>query len=340
MTIPILPECDMAKRTTQTKLLPRKILHQLYWQMKRIRLIEETMVDLYADQEMRCPVHLCIGQEAISAGVAAIVEKKDLMLSNHRAHGHYLAKGGDPVKLFAEIYGRLGGCAGGRGGSMHLVDLSVNFLGSTPIVASIIPVATGVAFGEKLQKRKTVTVVFLGEAAVEEGVFHESVNFAVLKKLPILYICENNLYSVYTPLSARQPSRSIARLVSGHGLDVMTADGNDVVAVYNIMQQAFVHIRAGRGPVFIELNTYRWREHCGPNFDNHIGYRTEAEFDKWKRKDPLVRFQRFVIDQKILSVGEIKKINLQLQTEISQVVKKAKASPLPKMPYSSALVYA
>lgn len=330
----------MAKRTTHTKLPPRKILHQLYWQMKRIRLIEETMADLYADQEMRCPVHLCIGQEAISAGIAAVVRRQDLMLSNHRAHGHYLAKGGDPVKLFAEIYGRADGCAGGRGGSMHLVDLSVNFLGSTPIVASIIPVATGVAFGEKLQKRKTVTAVFLGEAAVEEGAFHESVNFAVLKKLPILYVCENNLYSVYTPLKERQPSRSIARLASGHGLTTFIADGNDVVAVYETVMRAFFYIRAGRGPVLIELPTYRWREHCGPNFDNHIGYRTETEFNKWKRKDPLVRFQKLLKQQKLLPAADLQKIDRELETEITRVVKEAKKSPLPKMTKNSALVYA
>ena len=326
--------------TTQTRLYPQKLLKNLYWHMLRIRAIEETLANLYAEQEMRCPVHLCIGQEAISAGVAAVVRKEDLMLSNHRAHGHYLAKGGDVRKMFAELYGKATGCAGGRGGSMHLIDLSVNFLGATPIVASIIPVATGVAFAEKIKKKKTVTVVFFGEAAIEEGVCHESLNFATLKKLPILFVCENNLYSVYTPLKDRQPPRSITRLAAGHGLLAKEIDGNDVLAVYKNVKDAFSYILQGKGPVFLEFPTYRWREHCGPNFDNHIGYREEKEYLLWKKKDPVEQFKRLLTNQEVIDQKELLAIETRIKIEIETIVRKVKTDPLPTQLVTVADVYA
>ncbi len=305
--------------------------------MYRIRSIEEKIADLYGEQEMRCPVHLCIGQEAICAGVGNAIQQTDLMLSNHRAHGHYLAKGGDAFRMFAELYGKEAGCTKGRGGSMHLVDLSVNFLGSTPIVANIIPVATGVAFAEKMKGKKTVTVVFLGEAAIEEGAFHESLNFAVLKSLPILYVCENNLYSVYTPLADRQPKRSIMKLAAAHGASSYTADGNDVLEVYNCSQRVVDEIRSGRGPAFLEFPTYRHLEHCGPNFDNHIGYRTEKEYLMWKEKDPLTRFKRFAKHKQLLEFDTLEK---NIDREIDKIVTKAKSSPLSQTTVTEDQVYA
>ena len=162
----------------------------LFYDMLRIRLIEEGIADLYPEQEMRCPVHLCIGQEAIPVGVCAVLQKEDIVMGNHRSHGHYLAKGGDLKTMMAEIYGKATGCSKGMGGSMHLIDLSVNFLGTTPIVASIIPVAVGTAFTSWTKNEDRVTVIFLGRAATEEGVFTESLNFAALKKLPILFVSE------------------------------------------------------------------------------------------------------------------------------------------------------
>lgn len=260
--------------------------------MVRIRLVEEAIADRYQEQEMRCPVHLSIGQEAAAAGVCAALRRDDLAMSGHRSHAHYLAKGGDLKAMLAEIYGRAAGCSGGRGGSMHLVDLAAGFLGAVPIVGSTIPIATGLAFAEKKLGRDRVTVAFLGEAATEEGVFHESVNFASLHDLPIVFVCENNLYSVYSPLAVRQPAhREVVDLATGHGVEAHQGDGNDPLAVSALMREAVAHARSGAGPVFLELKTYRWREHCGPGFDNHIGYRTESEYREWRARDPIANFQ-------------------------------------------------
>ena len=168
-------------------MLDKNLSHSLLYDMLRIRLVEEGIAGLYSEQEMRCPVHLCTGQEAIPVGVCAVLQKEDIVMGNHRSHGHYLAKGGDLKAMMAEIYGKSTGCSKGMGGSMHLTDLSVNFLGTTPIVASIIPIAVGTAFSSMMKNEKRVTVVFLGRAATEEGVFTESLNFASLKKLPVIF---------------------------------------------------------------------------------------------------------------------------------------------------------
>ena len=181
-------------------------------------MVEEKIVELYPQQEMRCPVHLSIGQEAVSVGVCANLTREDIVFSNHRSHGHYLAKGGNLKAMVHEIYGKSTGCCFGRGGSMHLLDLSINFFGSTPIVGGTIPIAVGASLASKMQQKNNITTIFHGDGAVEEGVFHESLNFASLKKLPVLFVCENNLYSVYTPLSERQPNREIYKLVEAHDI--------------------------------------------------------------------------------------------------------------------------
>ncbi|HET6882539.1 MAG TPA: thiamine pyrophosphate-dependent dehydrogenase E1 component subunit alpha, partial [Pirellulales bacterium] len=205
--------------------LSRRLLRS----MLRIRLIEEGIARTYADQQMRCPVHLCTGQEAVAAGVCAALDDSAQVMSTHRAHGHYLAKGGNLRAMLAEMYGKATGCAGGYGGSMHLIDLSAGFLGAAPIVGSTIPIAVGVAFGSSLRGENRVVVAFFGEGATEEGAFHEAMNFAALKRLPVLFVCENNLYSVYSPLGVRQPAaRSVWQTAAGHGIESRHGDGNDV----------------------------------------------------------------------------------------------------------------
>jgi TPP-dependent pyruvate/acetoin dehydrogenase alpha subunit len=303
----------------------------LYYRMLRIRLIEEKIADLYAEQQMRCPVHLCIGQEAIAVGVCANLLRRDYLLSNHRSHGHYLAKGGDLKRLLAEIYGKATGCSRGKGGSMHLVDLSAGILGTTPIVAGIIPIATGAAFGTKLQGKSNVTAVFLGEAATEEGVFVESLNFASLKKLPVLFVCENNFFSVYSPLSVRQPAgRDNLSIVKAMGIKGEKGDGNNVIEVDNLAKKAVAHIRKGKGPYYLEFKTYRWREHCGPNFDNDLGYRTEKEFQKWKRKCPIDVLEKILLKENILSFAKIDNFKQNIRQEIDTAVSFAKSSPFPE----------
>jgi pyruvate dehydrogenase E1 component alpha subunit len=305
-------------------------LRHLYREMLRVRMVEEAIAGHYSEQEMRCPVHLCIGQEAVAVGVCAHLTAEDYVLSGHRSHGHYLAKGGDLQAMMAELYGKATGCSAGKGGSMHLVDLPAGFLGAAPIVASTIPIAVGAAFGTVLRGEQRVTAIFFGEGATEEGVFHESVNFAALKRLPVVFVCENNLYSVYSPLSVRQPpGREVFGLAVGHGIDSFQSDGNDVVAVAKLAERAVRKARAGGGPTFLEFRTYRWREHCGPNYDNDIGYRTEAEFEEWKRRCPIDRLRRRLLADGLANEQELAEMARRIENEIDVAIRHAKSSPLP-----------
>ena len=277
--------------------------------MLRIRLVEESIANKYSEQKMRCPTHLSIGQEAIAVGVCANLTLQDQVLSTHRAHAHYLAKGGCLNSMMAEIYGKVSGCSKGMGGSMHLIDTSVGFMGSTAIVGNTIPVAVGLALEKKLTRKKSIACVFFGDGATEEGAFYESVNFAIIHSLPILFICENNLYSVYSGLEVRQPvDRKIYKMVRAMGISAQHGNGNDVEEVARKVKHAKTMILKSGGPQFLEFDTYRWREHCGPNFDNNIGYREESEFLKWKKKDPLKNFysensQKY-IDRKIDTISQ------------------------------------
>jgi len=298
--------------------------------MVRIRMVEEAIAAHYGEQQMRCPVHLSIGQEAASAGVCAALRSDDQAMSGHRSHAHYLAKGGDLDAMIAEIYGKETGCCHGRGGSMHLVDRNAGFVGAVPIVGSTIPIATGLAFADRQLRRDRVTVAFLGEAATEEGVFHESANFASLHRLPIVFVCENNLYSVYSPMHVRQPAhRQVCELATGHGIESHQGDGNDPLAVHELVRAAADHARSGQGPVFLELKTYRWREHCGAGFDNHIGYRTEAEYLAWRERDPIANFE-----YRLQQAGDFDELRYaqfkdRIETEIATAFAAAQRAPFP-----------
>lgn len=307
------------------------LLRRLYHDMLRIRMVEERIAVKYAEQAMRCPVHLCVGQEAVAAGVCANLTHGDYVVSGHRSHGHFLAKGGDLKAMVAELYGKVTGCSLGKGGSMHLVDLKVGFLGAAPIVGSTIPIGVGAAFGSTMRGEARVTVVFLGEGATEEGVFHESLNFAALRQLPVVFVCENNLYSVYSPLSVRQPQgREVFEMVKGHGVDSRHGDGNNVVEVYKLTQEAVRRARDGGGPSFLEFGTYRWREHCGPQYDNELGYRTEAELDEWKQRDPVATTRSQLLTEGILSKRDVERITACLEAEIEECFEFAESSPFPE----------
>lgn len=301
---------------------------ELWRQVLRIRLVEERIAAEYGKQEMRCPTHLSIGQEAAAVGVASVLKKEDAAFSGHRAHAHYLAKGGNLQAMIAEIYGKEAGCAKGRGGSQHLIDLEAGFWGSTPIVGGTIPLAVGAAWAFRLREESRMAVTFFGEGATEEGVWHESVNFAVLHKLPVLFACENNLYSVYTPLRERQPERAVADLATAHGLFVQTGDGNNVQEVMELAGRAREHIMAGRGPAFLELATYRWREHCGPNWDDELGYRPAGELIEWQGRDPLMLARQAALG---LEVDEKEMIAAQvdIEAEIEDAFSIARASEWP-----------
>jgi TPP-dependent pyruvate/acetoin dehydrogenase alpha subunit len=280
-------------------------LFELQKLMLRIRMIEESIAEKYSEQKMRCPTHLSIGQEAISVGVCSNLSNKDLVLSTHRAHAHYLAKGGNLKSMLAEIYGKKTGCSKGMGGSMHLIDKSVGFMGSTAIVGNTIPVAVGMAYSMKLKNNDCISCVFFGDGATEEGVFFESINFAIIHSLPIIFICENNFYSVYSGLEVRQPKgRKIFKMTSSLGIESTHGDGNDVLDVHKKTKSARQKISEGKGPQFLEFETYRWREHCGPNYDNHIGYREEEEFLEWQKKDPLKDFYNSTTKENLIKIKD------------------------------------
>jgi len=299
--------------------------------MKRIRIVEETIANRYAEQKMRCPTHLSIGQEAVAAGVCQALNRGDQVFGTHRSHAHYIAKGGDIKAMIAEIHGKATGCSSGKGGSMHLVNLSVSFQGSTSIVGNTVPLGVGAALANQLHRNGKVCCVFFGDAVIEEGVFHESVNFAVVRNLPVLFICENNLYSVYSPLSVRQPEgREIWKFAAGYGLASAHGDGNDVWEVFDNVEAALEHIRGGHGPYFLEFATYRWREHCGPNFDNDLGYRTEEEYQSWKSRDPVTTFEARLMEQGTIKDTDIQSMGNAIQREVEEAFAFAEASPFPE----------
>ena len=305
-------------------------LKKLFFQSLRIRRVEEAIADKYSEQEMRCPVHLSIGQEAVAAGVCGELDKKDYIMSTHRAHAHYLAKGGDLKQMVAEIYGKKAGCCGGKGGSMHLVDLNVNLVGSTPIVGGSFPIAVGVALASQMKGEDRITVVFFGEAMTEEGVFSEAINFAALKNLPVLFLCESNFYSVYSPMEVRQPKeRSIPKIAEAHGIPSKHGDGNDIEEVASMTRSAIDEVRAKKGPRLLEFTTYRYREHCGPNYDVNLGYRSQEEIDHWESKCPILRAKNLLLSQNKLSKGEVEDMEQNIKEEIDEAFLFAKESPFP-----------
>jgi pyruvate dehydrogenase E1 component alpha subunit len=312
----------------------------MYEDMVFIRLTEETMAARYAEQEMRCPVHLSVGQEATAVGVCKALRASDKVFSTHRCHAHYLAKGGDLNAMLAEIYGKAAGCCGGRGGSMHLFDPEVGMELSVPIVGSSIPLAVGAALAARQRGLDQVSVPIVGDAAIEEGVFYESMNFAALRRLPVVFACENNLFSIYTRIDERQPGRPVADLAKAHGIPSATIDGNDVEAVFAATSEAVARARAGEGPSFLVFETYRWREHCGPSSDNHIGYRAESEFESWAERCPLKRAKAKLIAADAIDEAGDAALVRRLQKRVDEAFDFARAAPLPAAETASLHVYA
>lgn len=317
-----------------------KILHD----MLLIRLAEEEIVSRYGapgqPQEMRCPVHLSIGQEAAAVGACRYLTHEDKIFSTHRCHAHYLAKGGDLDRMILEIHGKVGGCLDGRGGSMHLMDDSVGMAMSVPIVSSSIPLAVGSALASKIDGKKNVALAFFGDASTEEGVFHESMNFASLMQLPVIFVCENNLYSVYTHISDRQPARPLEDLAAAHKMNSVRMDGNNPFAVADAFKTLIHEAREKCQPSFVVLDTYRWREHCGVNFDNHLGYRTEEECRQWQEKDPVRVAIETVTKTGLLTQAEVQAIEVQIKSAVARSFDKATAAPLPTPAMAKEFVYA
>ncbi|MFH1451196.1 MAG: thiamine pyrophosphate-dependent dehydrogenase E1 component subunit alpha [bacterium] len=307
-------------------------LKNLYRTMARIRACEEILVEPILKKEIRGPVHLYTGEEAIATGVCAALKESDLVFGNHRSHGHYLAKGGEMKELLAEIYGKEAGCSRGRGGSMHVIAKEKGFLGATPIVAGTISLATGAALSLKIRKTKNAVVSFFGDGATGEGVLYESLNFASLKKLPILFACENNFYSTHLPLKEIRSKDNIFEIAKPFGIFALRIDGNDVLRVYEAAKTAISLIRKGKGPAFIEFRTYRLRGHVGPD-DNiqggHTDIRPAGEIKSWQAKDPLKRFAEFILKNNYASQDDLDKINQEAKEEAETALAFAQNSPYP-----------
>ena len=304
---------------------------KLYESMLKIRMVEEEIAKEYPKGEMRCPTHLSIGQEAVPAALGLCVSIKDMAMSTPRGPAHDIGKGGNLKSMIAEIYGKSTGCSKGKGGSMHLIDNSVGFMGTSAIVGNSIPVGVGLALASKIRKTEQISCIFFGDGATEEGSYYESVNFAVVKKLPVLFLCENNLYSVYSPLNVRQPEgRKISTVAKAMGLGVDEVDGNNAIESFKSIESAVQRIQNNQGPQFIEFSTYRWLEHCGVNYDNDIGYRTEEEYLRWKKNDPISKLKDKLLQEKLISEVQIKEIIAKIEFEIKEAFAFAKESSFPE----------
>jgi TPP-dependent pyruvate/acetoin dehydrogenase alpha subunit len=309
---------------------PVDMLLSLYRTMLVIRLTEERIAGLIEAKEIKTPCHLCIGQEAIAAGVCAALGREDSVWGGHRSHGHYLAKGGALHALFAEVLGKATGCSKGRGGSMHLIDTAVGVMGTVPLVGATIPIAVGAAFAYKLRGDGRVAVAFFGDGATEEGHFHESLNLASLYRLPVLFVCENNFYSTHMSLAERRPKDNIVQSAGLYGMPGIRLDGNDVLTVYDSAREAVKRARSGEGPTFLECRTYRWRGHVGPAWDLDVGEQRRRELEEWLPKDPMLRL-RAGIDRAGAggSLDFLDRMEEEIRADIEAAVTFARDSPDP-----------
>jgi len=310
----------------------RELVEHLYRTMVRIRLCEESLVDPIIKGEIRCPCHLYSGQEAVAAGICAALNKDDYVFGTHRSHGHYLAKGGDMAAMVAEIYGRETGCSRGRGGSMHLIDPEHGILGAAPIVAGTISLAMGAALASSIRQDNRVTVSFFGDGATGEGVLYESLNFAALKQLPMIFVCENNFYATHMPIRECRVEHGIHKVGEPFCIPSCEVDGNDVLQVFETAKEAVDRCRKGMGPAFIECLTYRFRGHVGPD-DNiqgdHTDIRPRHEIDSWLQKDPINRFEDYVLSHRLMDKEELQQINRETEQEVAQAHLFSRQSSLP-----------
>lgn len=311
----------------------KRLLLDFYRTMVRIRQCEESLVESILSKDVRCPCHLYSGEEAIAVGVCRALRKTDFVFGTHRSHGHYLAKGGDMAGLVAEIYCRETGCCRGRGGSMHLIAPEQGMLGSAPIVAGTIPLALGAALASAIRDDRRVAVCFFGDGATGEGVLYESLNFASLWKLPIIFVCENNLYSTHMPLLECRAHNNIAETAKPFRVTSLRLDGNDVLKVHAAAQKAVDMCRRGEGPVFLECLTYRFRGHVGPD-DNiqgsHTDIRPPEEILRWKKKDPIARFEKYLIAKAGVDRSALGRIVRRVDKEVAEAHEFAKRSPFPE----------
>ena len=296
---------------------------RLYHALFRIRRVEEEVARVYPTDRIKSPIHLSIGQEAVSVGVCAALQPQDVVFGTYRGHALYLAKGGDLRAMIAELFGKATGCARGKGGSMHLIAPEAGMMGASAVVGTTIPNAVGYAYALKLRRQDSIVVSFFGDGATEEGVFSESLNFAVLKNLPILFVCENNQYAIHTHQRLRQGNPDICVRARPFGLPAECIETGDVMTIHERSRQMTARIRSGAGPCFLEVMTCRWTEHVGPGEDFHLGYRTQEEAKPWRENDQVRRLAN------LLAPAERQRIEEEVAAEIAAAFAFAEESAYP-----------
>ncbi|MFH1626099.1 MAG: thiamine pyrophosphate-dependent dehydrogenase E1 component subunit alpha [Pseudomonadota bacterium] len=298
----------------------------MYRQMLTIRHFDESAAEGYLKRAIPGLVHTYIGQEAVAVGVCANLKIDDCIVSNHRGHGHCIAKGADLRRMMAELYGKKTGYCKGKGGSMHIADFSIGMLGANGIVGAGLPIAIGAALAAQLERGNRVAVCFFGDGATQEGEFHESLNLASIWKLPIVFVCENNLYGVNTPAQYAIPLRDIADRAAAYAMPGIVVDGNDVIAVYEATRQAVKRIQTGGGPTLLECKTYRWDAH---HEGAPVDLRPADEIDAWKKKCPLASFEVRLLEEEIMTQQDLDEVDKQVRAQIEDAIKYAIESPLP-----------
>ena len=308
--------------------LDRNGLLSLYKTMTTIRHFEERGIPETGQRGMSASVHSSAGQEAVPTGMCASLSNEDYIGSTHRGHGHCIAKGVDPKLMMAELFGRATGPNKGKGGSMHISDMSKGMLGTNGVVGASIPLAVGAALTSKVKKSGRVAVTFFGDGASSQGVLHESMNLASIWKLPVIFLCENNGYAMSTPSEYGVSTTHVSDRAQGYDMPGMLVDGMDVFAVYDAGAQAVARARAGEGPTLIEAQTYRYYGHTV--FDNPLTYRSQSEEDHWRARDPLVQFRNTVVAQGDITVSELDQLDAEAEVLMEEAVKFADESPLPE----------
>jgi len=326
----IIEECARPVDKNSIKGIPAPVLINLYKTMVKIRLVEDYIGRLVSGGKIKTPCHLYIGQEAVAAGICAHLKKDDLVFSTHRSHGHYIAKGGGLNGLMAEVFGKVTGCSRGRGGSMHIASLDKGLLGSSAIVGGTVPLAVGAALSFFLQNKKSVSLSFFGDGATNEGVLYESLNFASLKKLPVIFVCENNFYSTHMHISKIQSIMNLYKIGELFNIPSFRINGYNVIEVYTRTKDIIENVRQNRKPAFIEAITYRWRGHVGPDWDLDKEIRSKEEVYWWVKNCSIRRFEKILLDEDILDSSSRKSIFKEIRGEIKDAVNFSKKSPYPK----------
>ena len=321
--------------------MKNKILLDLYSSLLEIRIIETTISKRYFDQKMRCPIHLSIGQESVPVAVSKNLTKKDQVVTAHRSHAHYLAKGGSVKSMISELHGKINGCAKGLGGSMHLIDVKAGVTAAVPIVGSTLPIGVGKAWANKLKKNNNIVVIYFGDGATEEGVFLESLDFASLHNLRVLFVCENNNFSVYSPIHKRQnPKRKITSISEAVGIKSNKFEDHNILNLYKYFKKNIKYIREKSKPALVEINTFRYLEHCGPNNDDYLGYRKNTYIKKWKLNDQISYMENYLKRKKILKDSQIDKFYFKFQKKIDETFEFAIKSKYPNKKLLTKFIYA